>query len=485
MKSPSLKKNFIFNAILNMSGFLFPLITFPYVARIIFPVGTGKVAFATSFVAYFNLLARLGIPTYGVRVCAKVRDDKLALSRTAHELLFINLVMSLVAYGLLAICMYFIPQVREEKLLFAVISLTIILNSIGMEWLYVALEQYSYITARSIVFKVVVLVCTFLFIHAEDDYIIYGGMTILASSASNVLNFLHARKHILMRPLGGYDVRRHMKAVMIFFAMTCSVTIYTNLDAVMLGFMTSDVDVGYYNAAVKIKNILVSMVTALGAVLLPRASYYVEHGMMDDFYRISKKALNFVLLAASSIMLYFIFFAREGIFFLSGPAYEGAVLPMQIIMPTLLLVGLTNILGTQMLVPLGREKTVLYAVIAGAVTDIILNALLIPRYAAAGAAIGTVAAELAVFLVELYALRREVWSVFRSFPYWKLVLALILGSAASLWVKLLSLGNFPVLVLSAICFFAVYALTLLVTKENLACEVWAMCLGKLCKLMKK
>ena len=129
----------------------------------------------------------------------------------------------------------------------------------------------------------------------------------------------------------------------------------------MLGFMTSDVDVGYYNAAVKIKSILVSIVTSLGVVLLPRASYYVEHNLMEEFYRITKKATNFVFLVASPMMVYFIIFAKEGIFFLSGSAYAGSIVPMQIIIPTLLLIGLTNIMGIQMLVPLGREKTVLYS----------------------------------------------------------------------------------------------------------------------------
>lgn len=149
----------------------------------------------------------------------------------------------------------------------------------------------------------------------------------------------------------------------------------------MLGFMTSDADVGYYNAAVKIKSILVSIVTSLGVVLLPRASYYVEHNLMKEFYRITKKAINFVFLVATPMVIYFIIFAKEGIFFLSGSAYAGSIIPMQIIMPTLLLIGLTNIMGIQILVPLGREKTVLYSEIAGVIVDVILNALLIPRLA--------------------------------------------------------------------------------------------------------
>ena len=148
--------------------------------------------------------------------------------------------------------------------------------------------------------------------------------------------------------------------------MSCATTIYTNLDTVMLGFMSSDTDVGYYNAAIKIKVILVSIVTSLGTVLLPRASYYIQKGEIKQFYRITKKSLNFVMVIAIPMTIYFIYFARQGIIFLSGNAYEGAVMPMKLIMPTLVLIGITNILGIQMLVPMGREKSVLYSEIAGA-----------------------------------------------------------------------------------------------------------------------
>ena len=396
MKQKSLKLNFIMNAILTMSSFIFPLITFPYVSRILQPVGTGRVAFATSLITYFNMFAQLGIPTYGVRACAKVRDNREELTRTAHELLFINLFMSLLSYIGLGAALFFIPRLREEKALYLVISLTIFLSAVGMEWLYKALEQYTYITVRSITFKFAALIAMFLLVHEKDDYVIYGGITIFASSASNIFNWIHARKYIDRKWIGNYHIKKHLKAIFIFFSMACATMIYTNLDAVMLGFMKTDEDVGYYNAAVKIKTILVSIVTSLGTVLLPRVSYYVEHGQMDKFREISAKALNFVVLAAVPLMIYFMIFARYGIYFLSGSAYEGSILPMQIIMPTLLFIGITNILGIQILVPLGKEKIVLYSEIAGAVTDLILNTLLIPPYAYAGAALVTLASQIEV-----------------------------------------------------------------------------------------
>lgn len=470
-KTKSLKLNFIMNAILTMSQFIFPLITFPYVSRILLPEGTGKVSFATSVVSYFAMFAQLGIPTYGIRACAKIRDDKEKLTKTVQEIFIINVAMSLIAYVALFMAIIFIPRLQQDKVLFLIVSLTIVFNAIGMEWLYKALEQYTYITIRSIIFKFVALIAMFALIRQKSDYVLYGGISILAASASNVFNFFHVHKYISLKPVGNYNFKQHFKAVAVFFAMSCATTVYTHLDTVMLGFMTSDVDVGYYNAAIKIKTILVSIVTSLGVVLLPRASYYVEHSMIDEFYRITKKAINFVFLIATPMMLYFIMFAKEGIIFLSGSAYAGSIVPMQIIMPTLLLIGLTNVMGIQMLVPLGRERTVLYSEIAGVIVDIILNAILIPMYASAGAAIGTLTAETAVFIVQYIVLRNEVKDAYKNVHFGALLLALVVSSILAMLIKYLSIGNFVMLCISAMVFFGVYFGILTIVKEPLVIDI--------------
>ena len=357
-KQKSLKLNFIMNAILTMSSFLFPLITFPYVSRVLLPAGTGRVSFANSVITYFVMISQLGIPTYGIRACAVVRDNREKLKKTVNELLIINTVMSVFAYVVFFAALFSVPRLRSDKTLFVVMSLLIFFNTIGVEWLYKALEYYTYITVRSIIFKFIALIAMFVLIHDVNDYVIYGGISIFAASASNVFNFIRLRKIVGSEKVGKLDFKQHLKPVFTFFIISCATTIYTNLDNVMLGFMKDDVEVGYYNAATKIKNILASIVTSLGTVLMPRASYYIQQDMWDEFYALSKKAIKFVLLAATSMMVYFMIFAREGVLFLSGDAFEGAIMPMIIIMPTLLFIGLTNIMGIQMLIPMGQENAV-------------------------------------------------------------------------------------------------------------------------------
>lgn len=476
-KEASIKRNIVMNAILSMSAFIFPLITFPYISRVLGPEGTGKVSLATSWVTYFNMIAQLGIPTYGIRACAQVREDKTLLSRTVHELLFINALLSVIAYVAFFTLIAFYPKIREERLLYTIVSSTILLNALGMEWLFKGLEQYEYITKRSILFKTIAVILMFLSIRTKSDYVLYGAISVIASSASNIVNFIYARKFIFFKPIGGYQLMRHMKAVGVFFAMTCATVIYTNLDVVMLGYLTTDVDVGYYNAAVRIKVILVSIVTSLGNALLPRASYYVEHKKMDDFNRITRKALRFVLVIATPLMLYFILYASFGIFFIAGKQYSGSILPMQIIMPTLVFIGLTNIMGIQVLIPLGKERIVLYSEITGALVDAVLNLMLIPVYKSTGAAIGTVVAELAVFIYQYFALKDELAGVFKEFQYRHQILALVGAVIASYWASLIQwskvfvLEQFIVLLITSLCFSGAYLAILLFFKEPVIIEI--------------
>lgn len=470
-KQKSLKLNFVMNAALTMSSIIFPIVTFPYVSRILMPSGTGRVTFATSLISYFSIFAQLGIPTYGIRACAQVRDDRAKLSKTVHELLIINLIMSFFAYIFLGVALVTVPRLFEDRILYIIISSTILLNVIGMEWLYKGLEKYSYITIRSVIFKFIALIAMFVFVHKKDDYIIYGAISIFAASASNILNIIHARKYIDFSFIGHYDLRKHLKAVLVFFAMSCATTIYTNLDTVMLGFMKSDIDVGYYNAAVKIKVILVQVVASLGGVLLPRCSYYVEKGMWAEFKRICSKALNFVVVIALPLSVYFIIYAQDAIVFLSGAEYLGAIFPMKIIMPTLLFIGITNILGLQILVPLGKERIVLYSEIAGAITDLLLNMILIPKFGASGAAMGTLVAEFVVLSVQYVALRKQLFDIFIKIQYWKIIAATIVSAVASMFVFYLKLGCFFNIVISAIVFGIIYLLVLLLLKEKMSKEI--------------
>lgn len=468
----SLKLNFFMNILLTASNFLFPLLTFPYISRVLQAEGVGKISFFTSVIAYFVLFSQLGIPTYGIRACAKVRNDKEKLAKTVQEIFLINFAMSVFAYLALVIAYFSVDKFNEEGVLFIVLASTVAFNMIGMEWLYKSLEEYFYITIRSLIFKAIGVCLMFIFVHDKSDYIIYAAITVFASSASSVLNFINVKKHVKFYKLrSDYNFKQHMKPILTFFALSCAAIIYSNLDMVILGFIHGDSAVGYYSTSVRIKSILLSIVTALGAVLLPRLSFYIQNGEREKFIELSNKSFKFILFLAFSISVYFILYSKEVVFFLAGDSFQESVLPLQLILPTVIFIGLTNIFGWQILVPLGKEKLVVYSVIAGAVVNALFNWWLIPVYSYAGTAIANLVAEFTVLLVQMYFIKDVLKDIVKGTNYLSLLVAVVLAS----WVSLLSVELFDIyiyiLITSSILFYSVYYIVLKLFKNEFIVEL--------------
>ena len=460
------------NFILTISNFIFPLITFPYVSRILLAEGVGTVNFATSIVAYFSMLGMLGIPTYGIRACAKIRDDKEKLNKTVIEIMILNAIVMSIALVLLLVSVLSIEKLYTERMLYLILSSTLVFNVLGVDWLYRSLEKYTYITIRSIVFKFISVILMFLFVHQTQDYLIYGAISVFAAVGSNVLNFINLRKLISIPSINDLNIFQHLKPTLTFFLLTVSSTIYLNVDTTMLGFIKGSEAVGYYSAAVKIKQILVSVVTSLGTVLLPRLSYYYEQGNHEEFKRLTQKALNFVLLISLPVVAYFIIVSEQAILFLSGDSFLPAVLPMRFIMPTVLFIGLSNLTGIQILVPTNREKLVVYSTIIGAIVDILINSFAIPLLGATGAAIAGSIAELTVTLVQLYFLRDFIFPLLKQVRFTRLFSSLTLAVILTmLLLHNLNVSVFLNLVYSALLFFGVYGLTLLIQKEEMVVEL--------------
>lgn len=476
----TIKFNLFMNMLLTTSAFIFPLITFPYITRVLQPEGTGKIAFANSVISYFSMFALLGIPTYGIRACAQVRDDKDKLSKTAQEIWILNFITTIIASAAFVGALICVPRFREEHILMLVCSTTLILNLLAMEWLYKALECYSYITMRSLFFKVLAVLLMYLTVKSKGDYIKYAGISVLANTGYGLFNFINFKKYIIIKRYNHYNIKKHLKPVLVFFAMSVATTIYTNLDTTMLGFMKGDIEVGYYDVAIKIKVILVNLVTSLGVVLLPRISYYVEKKMEKEFWAVSEKALEFVFAIAIPLIVSFIIMAPSCILLLSGADYLPSITPMRIIMPTLILIGMSNIFGIQILVPLGKEKYVLYSEIAGAATNVIFNMMFIPRYGAAGAALGTLIAEAVVLAVQIGVMKEISFMLIKKVQFFRIGGATV-GAGMVLLVLYENL-KLPIFLLLTVCFgvfFMVYGILLLIMKERIAVEVVGNILSRL------
>lgn len=470
----SVKYNLIMNIILKLSSFIFPFITFPYVSRVLGPIGNGKIAFASSCVYYFTMIATLGIPTYGVKVCAQVRDNKEKLSKTVKELLIIESIMMAISYLSFILCLIFVPRLMEEKELMIINSFTIILTVFGVEWFYQAIEQYDYITFRNLIFKILSIVLMILFVKKQSDYIIYGGIAVLGTVGSNILNIIKLRRYINFNINSKLNLKMHIKPILILFMMTASTMIYTSLDTVMLGFMIDDTAVGYYNAATKLKSIFVSVVTALGVVLLPRLSNCLALKQYDKFKTLITKSFNYVFLVSLPCIFFVIFEARECIIFLTGNGYEPAIIPMQLILVSVFFIGLTYVIGIQMLIPLGKENITLISSVCGAIVNLIFNSIFIPKYGASGAAFSTTLAEFIVFCVQVYYIREHITKFIDFKNLSKILISLALGLVILILIKhiAINLSLFIQLCIMGIAFFAAYGVSLICFKESIVRSVF-------------
>ncbi len=462
------------NFILTVSNFLFPLITFPYVSRILLPEGTGKVAFAISIVSYFAIFASFGVTTYGIRAIAQVRDDKERLSKTVHELLCINIVSMIIVYLALTLAILTVPKFSVEKELFWVASLFILFTILGVEWLYKGLEKYQYITVRTIIFKLISLFLVFIFVRKQEDYIIFAFISIFAIVGSGILNFINSRKLINYKIYHHYEFKKHLKPMFFLFLTSLAIAIYTSLDEGLLGLLSSPEQVGYYNAAVRVKGVLFTLITSLGVVLLPRLSYYVENNMEAEFHEALSKSTNFIIVIAVAIVIFFTLFAKETIFILAGDNYIASIVPLQIIVWALILSAITNILGIQILLPLKKDKQLLFSVLCAATVDVIANFILVPRFAAVGTALAVIAAEFSVLLIQVIILRKYMKILFSGLQLHKIIIALFIAISCALGVtELIEFRSIlTTFLLAGSIFFLTYFTILLILKEKFMMYVY-------------
>lgn len=459
----SLKHNAVMNTILSISTIVFPLITYPYVSRTLGVEMNGRLSFAQSTINYFSLFATLGLTTYGIKACAQVRDSKEKLSRRVQELLIINIITTSIVFVALIASILIVPKFRQEHTLLLIYSLNILLNVAGLNWLYSALEKYDYITIRSIVFKLISIILMFIFVHNPSDGYIYACITVFANVGSNVLNIIRARKYITFKPLGNYKIKQHIKPTFTLFSTYLAVNVYTSLDNVMLGFISGNFEVGIYHTAVRIQGILSALVTSVGTVLIPRLSYYAHNDEKKGFTRILKKSYKVHVMLAVPVTVFFIAFAPVTVLVIAGAKFYGAVVPMQIIMGTVIVTALSNIIGMQIFIPIGKENAFLKAVICGAVTDLILNAILMPSYGAIGAAIATLIAQIVQFTLQMIQGWKYVKEIFEVISAIKIAIGSVLACGIAYVLMNVFYKNAHVVVslcISAAIFGMIYALYL-------------------------
>lgn len=389
----SIKVNMLLNAIRGIMSAVFPLITFPYVSRILGAESLGQYSFARSIIGYFTLLAGLGIANYAIRDGAAIREDPQQLNRFANEIFTINILSTAFSYAVLALVLFAAPTLGKYMSLLVIFSFQVVLNTIGIEWIYSIYEDYLYVTLRSIFFQFVSLVLLFCFVHTKDDVEIYAVITVLACAGSNLLNFYHARRWIKIRLTNQIDWKRHLQPIFTMFAMSLTVSVYVSSDITVLGLLCGDRTVGIYTAATKIYGMVKNVLSTVLVVSIPRLSALFGTGRLEMFRRtgldIYKTVVTVTVPAVTGILL----LSKPIVLLVSGEEFIETVPSLQILSIALLLCMAAYYWEQCVLIPMRCEDEVFKATAVSAVLNLVLNVLLIPVWQEKAAAFTTVVAE--------------------------------------------------------------------------------------------
>lgn len=408
MKKKSLVKNSVYNLLRTFVTLVFPLVIFMYASRMLGAEGVGKVEFGKNIVGYFVLLASLGINNYAIREGARVRESKENFSKFVHEILFINGISTLITLLLFVVVVQTVGPLKQYRDVLWVFGALIIFTPLGMEWIYGALEEYKYIAIRTVIFQVLALVILLLFVKDKEDYLWYAVVLIISSVGSNVMNLIHARKYVQIRFIGNYEIRKHLPAIFILFAMAVSNTLYSYVDTTMIGFINGDTEVGFYTAALKVNRVVVNVLGAVGAVVMPRLSYLWSKGDKDKFYEIAKLVVNVLLMFSVPACVGMCSLSRPILSMFCGVEFIEAELTMQILSLIVIVLSLSTFLNMHILVPLNQERKTFIAILGGLIVNISVNAWLIPQFARNGAAIGTILGELVVLALGICFVRQQI-----------------------------------------------------------------------------
>lgn len=462
-KVHSLKYNAIINILSKVMSIIFSVITIPYVTRTLNVGNYGMVSLSQNIIAFFTLFAGLGISTYATRTGAKIRDDKIKIKQFACEIFSINLLSTLASMIGLAICIFIFPDLHPLISLLTVMSMGIMMGTIGCDWVNNVYEDFTSLTIRTFFVQIVSLVLLFLLVKNPDDQLIYASIGVFASGFASLINAIYIRRYVkisLVRCSWSL-IKHHVKPILIFFFTQVACMIYVSSDAVMLGFMQSNEEVAYYNIATKVYTIINTMIYAVIMVLLPRLSntIHTKKDLCQNHDKINQ-IFNVMLLLTIPCMALVFSLSESIVLFLGGIAYEQSVLPLKLLSFASLFSVFAGLYSACILLPLGNERISFYCTVLAAIVNLIANLIFIPIGGASAAAATTVLAEAVGFVGYWIYSRRLIrihisWNVFII-----VVIGYVLTEAICRFLQLLILHPFLHCVVSGIAVIFIYSLLL-------------------------
>lgn len=460
----SSEKNIFLNSIYSICykvmNVLFPLIISVYSSHILLAEGVGTVALAQNIVMYFVNIAQLGIPNYGTKMIGGLQYNEAEKRQVFTELFIINLISTVVC-SCAFFALFFSSDYFYNNKHYLIFSSLIVLNVINVDWFYQGIEEYKYIAIRSVIVKLVCLISLPIFVKTVDDTYQYAIILCTATVGNYFFNIVHLHKNVKFSFVH-LNLRRHLGKVFILLASVCSTEIYTMLDSTMVGTICSETELGYYVNSVKTVRMSYVLITAACAVYLPRLSLYFKGKHKENFNALASQGMKLVLFFSIPIFAGIEILADYIIPVLFGVAFEPAVVTLRLLGGLVIVFSVAYIGGHVILIASDREKYTMFAAMAGAVVNFVLNMLLLKWIGFNGAAVASVIAEILVTMI-LLSVASKVVCYQISFKFIRDVLiATGVMSVVTFIIKgLISnmfLGLFLCIAIGALVYFIIQAL---------------------------
>lgn len=460
----SIKRNFIYNGILSSANYIFPLLTYPYISRVLGVSNIGICNFVDNIIDLAILISMMGTTILGVREIAINKGNHRSLDNAFSSIFLLNAVFTLAALIILGIVSLTVPELNGYRHMLSIGMFKLVFNFLLFDWFFRGIEEFRYITIRSIIVRLAYVLAVFIFVRNQDDYVVYYLLSVGTIGLNAIVNCVHVTKFIHIK-FSIVCCRKVLRPFMMLGAYLISNSFYTTFNVVYLGFVSNDTQVGYFTTATKIFTLILTLYGALTSVLLPRASFLLSENRKEEFRNLINKSLSILKIFAIPVIIFSFVMAPQIVRVVCGAGYEDAVVPFMIVVPIVLINGLEQVLVVQILMPLRKDKVILYNSFAGAILGVMLNVLLVGFLQSVGSSLVWILSETLILILSYRAVDKSLLPsvglktvLFHCIVYLPLFFILITVSryTALNAFPMLLISFFIVIIYSIICLFTVF-----------------------------
>lgn len=464
-KIPSVKLNYLYNLSYQLLAVILPLITTPYISRVLKTEGVGAYSYTYSIATYFSLFGILGLNMYGQLKISKIRNDINRLSEEFWGIFISKMITSLIS---IFVYMFVIINAKEYKIIFLAMIIVLIANIFDISWLFQGLEQFKKIVLRNYLIKLLSLILIFLFVKDKNDIVLYTIILHGSTLLGNLTLWLSLKKYLVKVDFKDVNIINHIKSSLPYFLPTIASSVYTVLDKSMLGWIIgSDYENGVYEQAHKIELTAVMIISSLSTVILPRMSYLHSENKIEEYNKIFQNTLRYVGAMAIPMTFGLIGVADTFVPIFLGEGYGKCIILLRIFSFLVILSGINTIIGNQCLVARGKQSKYNTGVILGALANLMLNLILIPHMKSVGAAIASVLAEVVIFIIFIKYCKENITFIKLTKIWTKYIISAVIMAFAVWCIGMLFNVSLITLIIQIVSGVIIYLVLLFLLKDEL------------------